>query len=176
MITYLASKYLIKPAVLKGYQMYANKSSIKGYPLAYGEMHPIVTDEQGQQWRPSYEGPGTNYEERVKRGFKPINDVDAVAMKHDSQYSRAKHEKDPKKKMAIINKADMDMINTLKANPQWSNQAGYAIGLQGIEFKHNVLENIPLVRNLLGGHRGQGKLDIQPKPTKVVRRKKIYIK
>ena len=41
-----------------------------------------------------YAGPGTRLEKRLKRGYKPINRLDRIAMHHDIAYSKAKNLKD----------------------------------------------------------------------------------
>ena len=42
----------------------------------------------------NYAGPGTRLEKRLKRGDKPINRLDRIAMHHDIAYSKAKILKD----------------------------------------------------------------------------------
>lgn len=39
----------------------------------------------------NYAGPGTRLQKRLKRGDKPVNRLDAIAMHHDIAYSKAKN-------------------------------------------------------------------------------------
>ena len=42
----------------------------------------------------NFAGPGTKLQKRLKRGDKPVNRLDGIAMIHDIDYSRAKNIKD----------------------------------------------------------------------------------
>jgi hypothetical protein len=57
--------------------------------------------------RANYAGPGTNVERRIERNDPPINEIDAVAKKHDISYNQNKGNPE------AIRKADIDFINEL---------------------------------------------------------------
>ena len=55
----------------------------------------------------NYTGPGTKTYERLARGDKPFNRVDALALQHDIQYIEARGQSD---RIRLVNMADDVMI------------------------------------------------------------------
>lgn len=53
-----------------------------------GEKHAFLVTKKGVQ-RANYCGPGTNLEQRLEDGSKPVSALDAICQKHDIAYSEA---------------------------------------------------------------------------------------
>jgi len=90
------------------YQDFMNWMIPRGTRLEDGEVHPPVYTADG--WTiPEFLGPGSKFLDKVKKGAKPVNEVDRIARVHDARYSRARpgHELED---MAI---ADAKMIKAL---------------------------------------------------------------
>jgi hypothetical protein len=52
-----------------------------------GEWHPLQVDVHGCIRRANFLGPGTHLLERIKRGDRPVNNIDKAAFRHDIMYS-----------------------------------------------------------------------------------------
>lgn len=86
------------------YQDVMNKM-FKGHLLSDGEIHPPVKTKNG--WvLPSYLGPGSLFEKKLKAGVQPVSEVDRVARAHDGRYALAKTRAD-------IREADKKMVAKL---------------------------------------------------------------
>ena len=88
------------------YQDLMNKLIPRGDKLADGEIHPPIYTKDGWS-KPRWLGPGSNYEDKIKRGLKPVTVVDRVARVHDARYAMAKSTAD-------VRAADVKMVRKLK--------------------------------------------------------------
>ncbi len=69
-----------------------------------GEHHSFLWDAKSKRIvRANYCGPGTNLKERLARGDKPVNKLDAICLRHDQAYANALTVDD-------IRRADQDML------------------------------------------------------------------
>ena len=79
----------------------------------------------------NYLGPGTKYAARQKRGDKPTNRFDEIAMEHDGAYNRSRKAKDRRK-------ADRKMIRQTQASSYLNPQlAGMIIAVIAIQIHTN---------------------------------------
>jgi hypothetical protein len=78
----------------------------------------------------NYCGPGTKLKQRLARGDKPVNRVDAICQQHDIDYSNSSNSDD-------IRAADIKMIEKLDTleNPSWRERAGRFMTKTGIKTK-----------------------------------------
>jgi hypothetical protein len=109
-----------KKKALKGrglYQKTVNK--LFGAKLGKDEYHPPVWTKKGVQF-PSFLGPGTNIYDNIRKGKKPINEVDRISMAHDLRYSRATNS-------AQVRDADLRMLKKIKEVRK--NKGDYKINL-----------------------------------------------
>jgi len=118
-----AKNFIIKKAIKTAkkipYHSIVNKVVPRGERLKKGEIHPPVLTKQG--WSvPLFVGPGTHFEEKIRDGKKPVNEIDRVARVHDSRYGRAKNAKN-------IRDADKKMIKKIKE--LWKSGDEYKINL-----------------------------------------------
>ena len=65
----------------------------------------------------NFAGPGTKLAKRLKRGDKPKNRLDRIAMYHDIAYSKAKNLQDKWKADDVMNKS-IDRLPCKKANTE----------------------------------------------------------
>ena len=82
----------------------------QGFPE---ESHMVMLDGKDAGYIARYLGPGTRIEERMNRKDPPINDVDAVAKKHDIDYFNASQTTDKKQRQNAIVDADKLFIKTI---------------------------------------------------------------
>lgn len=79
-----------------------------------GEHHAVSLSGPTRGQIHNFTGPGTHIRERLARGDKPINDLDAVSMEHDINYMNSldqyKNDKDHSKFMRNIHEADKKFI------------------------------------------------------------------
>jgi len=100
-----------------------NLEAVEGnVPLASGEMHAKkITRKDGKLQYENYNwaGPGTQVEERLKRGITPINGIDAAAKTHDIDYTlnfQKRMEKGEKVSKQEVQAADKRFVQKVKAN------------------------------------------------------------
>lgn len=112
------------------YQDVMNKLIKRGDKLQDGEIHPPVYTKDG--WtKPRWLGPGSNYEDKIKRGLKPVTKVDRVAMVHDARYAMATSNED-------VRAADIKMVKKLKK-----------IWLDGDDYTFNIaIASIPIATKM----------------------------
>jgi hypothetical protein len=99
------------------YQKTVNK--LFGAKLGKDEYHPPVWTKKGVSF-PSFLGPGTNIYDNIRKGKKPINEVDRISMAHDLRYSRATNS-------AQVRDADLRMLKKIKEVRK--NKGDYKINL-----------------------------------------------
>lgn len=84
----------LKKALSSGINKGINLIAKPPYPGFDGEFHSVLkVPGQGLQ-RASFCGPGTQLIERIKRGDRPLTEVDAACFEHDKGYYRAKNTTD----------------------------------------------------------------------------------
>lgn len=71
-----------------------------------GEMHAILTKEDGKSYVANFMGPGTKLKQRLILGDQPLTEGDLIALAHDLRYSLAKRPEQ-------IQEADKKMLNSL---------------------------------------------------------------
>jgi len=110
-------------------------------PGFQGEKHVYMKTTGGIQ-KTNFAGPGTNLKERLKRGDKPINEVDRIAKAHDLRYGLSKNYDD-------VRRADEKMIASLKAmSDEPLNRAATQAVMQG----KLLLEDMGVKRGTFAQH------------------------
>jgi hypothetical protein len=88
------------------------KSSFIKAPHEGGDLVDVLSNTFGEIHLPghNFTGPGTKLDERLARGDKPVNQIDALSKEHDIAYRDSKDKPDKKK---LRHKADKEMIRKL---------------------------------------------------------------
>ena len=105
------------------------KANVKGLDRLFpGEMHAPQVTEQGLTVG-NFIGPGTKIRKRLKRGDEPVSGMDALARRHDIQYSLATDPQD-------IRRADEQMLRLVDQVPD--NRVNKAIAKAGLGAKYKA--------------------------------------
>ena len=126
------------------------QASLKLHPnqvLYEGEQHPVALSGDKRGYLYAYLGPFTQVEKRVKLNVKPINDLDAVAMRHDIDFNEASKalksgKIDRPKFRGIIKEADERFIkgaNDSKDDPIMSKIAKNIIKVKDIAESSGII-------------------------------------
>ena len=138
-----------------------NKSRLKTVPKGLvnkaksGEKHQPIILPNGAMTVAKFSGPSTQFIRRIKEELKKagsvekirgVTPVDTVAIRHDAQYALAGNEPDPKKRVAMIRAADVEMVKRIKD-----------IVKRGLDNKKNTTGGLVIAAKV--GLEAVGKLD-----------------
>lgn len=98
------------------------------------EYAPVVSESDSEWFGYRYLGPGTAVHSKVSKGVKPVNDLDAAAMKHDIAYFNitqayergeiSREEANKRVEQADWTLANRSFVDFLKASPNMLVQLG----------------------------------------------------